>query len=103
MNVLLFGQNTNSGTPGRRVGTRSFRDCVKQCGDKVDQADELVITGWGESKVTRPHRGRAPDKVHGQSGCMGGPRHAGPCCVWGRSKVMRMTVNDSRKDSYNTG
>ncbi|MDX9787436.1 MAG: acyl-CoA dehydratase activase [Desulfobacterales bacterium] len=75
---------------------RVLSELQKQAGDKVGQTDELVITGWGESKVTRPHRDEPMIKCMGRAGVWAEPACKTMLCL-GSQQSYALTVNNAGK------
>jgi (R)-2-hydroxyacyl-CoA dehydratese activating ATPase len=75
---------------------RVLAEIRKQCGEKVDQADDLVITGWGQGKVSRPHRAEPLIKCMGKAAVWAEPTCKSMLCL-GTQQSYALTINNVGK------
>ncbi|MDX9786308.1 MAG: acyl-CoA dehydratase activase [Desulfobacterales bacterium] len=89
---VLFAAKTPTQAHPDGALARVLSELRQEGGDKVDSADQLVITGWGQGKVSRPHRGEPLIKCMGRAGVWAEPTCRTMLCL-GTQQSYALTVN----------
>lgn len=93
---VLFSASTPTQAHPDGALERALSELRKKSGDNVDRAEELVITGWGESKVSRPHLAEPLIKCIGRAGVWVEPSCRTMLCL-GTQNSYAITVNETGK------
>ena len=93
---LLFSTKVLTEAYPDRALEKALSEVRKTYGDKIDETSELVITGWGESKVSRAHRGEPMIKCLGKAGVWAEPSCKTLLCL-GTQQTYALNLDNSGK------
>lgn len=93
---LLFGAVAPTEAHPDRALENVISAIRRKYGDEVDQKADLVVTGWGESKVSRSHRSEPILKCMGKAAVWADPSCKTLLCL-GAQQSFALNLNDTGK------
>jgi len=91
---FLFGARAVTQANPDRALEKVLSEVRKKYGDDIDQKAELVITGWGESKVSRPHQSAPLLKCISKAAVWAEPACKTMLCL-GAQQSFAMNINNA--------
>lgn len=99
-NKFLFGTRAPTEANPDRVLEKVLSEIRKKYGDKIDQTSDLVITGWGEGKVSRPHLSEPMIKCISKAAVWAEPSCKTVLCLGAQQSFALNINNDGRVLQY---